>query len=216
MEVLSRLQSLLADINDVEPPLDVTSYLVTDRAVAAGWFDAGQPGTDEALFMRESGDGLELALYVDGAVLDRLDAADPFTRLTDSNLQDCCTAVEGVSHLLYLAWSAVRGRGVSLLELETQAEVDKFAAAMVLAGVRDKADVEPLHERLFGRVRYAAGLDTQQLDRYQAANRFGARFCQRLARRWLDRGPAGHRGLFRDLRAFYRLPHVQKIARAAH
>lgn len=216
MTVLSRLQSLLADINDVEPPLDVASFLVTDRAVAAGWFDAGQPGTDEALFMRESDDGLELALYVDGAVLARLDAADPFTRLTDANLQDCCTAVEGVSHLLYLAWSAVRGRAVSLLELETQAEVDKFAAALVLAGVRDKADVEPLFQRLFGQVRYADGLDAQQLDRYQAANRFAARFCQRLSKRWLDGGPHGHRGLFRDLRAFYRLPHTQKLARAAH
>ena len=214
--VLSRLQSLLGRIYDVEPPLDVGTFLVTDRDVAARWAGAGEPRTDEALYLRESDDGLELALYVDGAVLERLESCDPFTGLSTANLQDCCTAVEGVSHLLYLAWSAMRGRAVSLLELETQAEVDKFAAALVLSGGAGETQAELLLERLFGRIRYAEGLDTERLERYRAANLFAARFCRRLARRWLGGTPRGHRGLFRDLREFYRLPHARKIARAAH
>jgi hypothetical protein len=214
--VLARLQSLLGRIYDVEPPLDVASFLVTDPAVAAAWADARRPDTDEALFMRETDDGLELALFVDRAVLERLEAADPFVRLSEDNLQDCCTAVEGVSHLLYLAWSAMRGRAVSLLELETQAEVDKFAAALVLRGSSAGAEADQLHDRLFGQVRFAPGLDAERLGRYQAAHRFGARFCRRLARRWRDAASeAGQRGLFEELRRFYRLPHARKIALAA-
>ena len=60
------------------------------------------------------------------AVLRRLEATDPFERVTDDNLQDCCTALEGVSHFHYFVWSADRRRHVSLLELELQAEVDKY------------------------------------------------------------------------------------------
>ena len=211
--ILERLQSLLGDIYDVEPPLDVASFLVTDPAVASRWADEGS-ATDEALFVRETDDGLDLALFVDAAVLERLESADPFASLGEENLQDCCTALEGVSHLLYLAWSAMQGRSVSLLELETQAEVDKFAATLVLSGARPGAEVTELHDRLFERVRFAAGLDRERLDRYQAANRFAARFCHRLARRWLHAPRPGHHGLFGELRSFYRMPHARKIAHA--
>ncbi len=213
--ILSRLQSLLGQINDVEPPLDVSTYLVTDAAAVQDWQQAARSATDETLYLREQGDCLELSLYVDASVLARLEAADPFERITDDNLQDCCTALEGVSHLLYMAWNAVRGRGVSLLELETQAEVDKFAALLVLAGELGDGGAEELHARLFGYVRFADGLSAEQLARYQAANRFAARFCGRLARRWLRGSPPRHAGLFQDLRQFYRLPHARKLACAS-
>ena len=214
--VLSRLQLLLGRINDVEPPLDIRSFLVTDPEDVAGWQGEGTAGTDETLFVREDGDCLEMALYVDRGVLERLEARDPFERLTESNLQDCCTAVEGVSHLLYFAWSALRGRAVSLLELETQAEVDKFAAMLVLAGANGPVEPDALLYSLFERVRFAEGLDRERRERYENANRFAARFCRRLANRWLGRPGNGHPGLFRDLRAFYRLPHARKLACAAH
>jgi hypothetical protein len=213
--VLSRLQALLGRIYDVEPPLDVARFLVTDAAIVNDWRVASQSRTDETLYLREDDDCLELALYVDAAVLDRLEAADPFDGLSSGNMQDCCTALEGVSHLLYVAWNAVRGRSVSLLELETQAEVDKFAAALVLSGKLGTDSVGELHARLFERVKFADGLDAEQLARYEAANRFAARFCSRLARRWLSSPRTGQAGLFRELRRFYRLPHARKLAVAS-
>jgi hypothetical protein len=211
--VLSRLQALLGRIYDVEPPLDPAAYLVTDASVVRGWQAGG--ATDEALFLREQDGELEVSLYVDGAVLARLADHDPFERVSEANLQDCCTALEGVSHLLYLAWCAVRGRGVSLLELETQAEVDKFVALLVLAAGSGREEAASLHAQLFERVRYADGLDHERLDRYAHANRLAARYCRRLVRRWLGGGEGGHAGLFRELRAFYRLGHGAKLACAA-
>jgi hypothetical protein len=215
--VLSRLQALLGRIYDVEPPLDPAAYLVTDPSMVRDW--QGEGATDEALFLHEHAGDLEVSLYLDGAVLSRLEDHDPFEQVSDANLQDCCTALEGVSHLLYIAWSAMRGRCVSLLELETQAEVDKFAALLVLGsgeGGEDPARLHArLHAQLFGRVRYADGLDHERLLRYANANRLAARYCQRLARRWLGSGAAGHAGLFRELHAFYRLGHGAKLACAA-
>jgi len=214
--VLSRLQDLLGRINDVEPAVDLHSFLVTDPAAVAGWPGVELPGTDETLFVHQDGDCLELALYVHGGLLERLEVRDPFEAVTEDNLQDCCTALEGVSHLLYLVWSAMHGRAVSLLELETQAEVDKFAALLVLAGTRGPVEPDALLSRLFERVRFAEGLDAERLERYSSANRFAARFCRRLSRRWLGRGREAHEGLFRELRAFYRLSHARKLAHAAH
>ncbi len=69
---------------------------------------------------------LALSLYLDPALLRRLEAADPLERLHGGNVADCLTALEGVSHFLYLVWNASHDRAVSLLELEMQAEVDKF------------------------------------------------------------------------------------------
>ena len=69
---------------------------------------------------------LALSLYLDPALLRRLAAADPLERLHGGNVADCLTALEGVSHFLYLVWNASHDRPVSLLELEMQAEVDKF------------------------------------------------------------------------------------------
>lgn len=214
--VLARLQALLSRINDVDPGVDLRSFLVTDPAAVAAWQGAGTPGTDETLFVREDGDCLELALFVHQDVLGRLEVSDPFERLTEDNLQDCCTALEGASHLLYMVWSAMRGRAVSLLELETQAEVDKFAALLVLAGARGPVEPDALLSRLFERVRFAEGLDPERLERYRSANRFAARFCRRLANRWLGRRGGGQAGLFQELRAFYRLSHARKLAHAAH
>ena len=57
---------------------------------------------------------------------------DPLEALDEGNLADYCTALEGVSHFHYLVWSLARGRNVSLLELELQAEVDKYASAVAL------------------------------------------------------------------------------------
>ena len=72
---------------------------------------------------------LALSLYLDPALLARLARADPLERLHAGNVADCCTALEGVSHFLYLAWNAGHDKPVSLLELEMQAEVDKYVAS---------------------------------------------------------------------------------------
>ena len=70
-----------------------------------------------------------LSLYLDPALLERLARADPLVRLHAGNVADYWTALEGVSHFLYLAWNAGHDKPVSLLELEMQAEVDKYVAS---------------------------------------------------------------------------------------
>ena len=84
------------------------------------------------MFVVEDEQGVRLGLFIESGVLDRLARRDPLQALDEDNLADFCTALEGVSHFHYLVWSLARGRNVSLLELELQAEVDKYATALAL------------------------------------------------------------------------------------
>src|SRR5438270_492616 len=128
--LLSRLQHLLGGIYDVRIAHDVYDFLVTDRGRLP---HAARSGVgDEELLVAQSADGSDevvMSLYLDPALLDRLRREDPLRRLHAGNLADCWTALEGVSHFLYLAWNAGHDRPVSLLELEMQAEVDKYVVS---------------------------------------------------------------------------------------
>ena len=65
-------------------------------------------------------------------MLGRLDSADPLNSLEASQLDDLWKVLEGISHFNYLVLRAADDRSVTLLELELQAEVDKFVGTYLL------------------------------------------------------------------------------------
>ena len=211
--MLRSLQALLARINDAEVGHDVRDFLITDRGELARWHAASvASGTPEALLLSERDGELQLGLYLDRALLARLAASRPLRRLDDDNLEDFCTALEGVSHFCCVAWCAARGRPVSMLGLEMQAEVDKYAATVLLAGTqRGGRLVRGLHARLFEHVRYREGLDATVRALYMRANGYAARFCRRLEERFLRRREARVRDMLGELRRFYRLGDAGKL-----
>jgi hypothetical protein len=220
--VLRGLQSLLGRLYDVELQYDVYDFLVTDRrAVAGRGQDADQTATEEELLLAETSDaggspGAGVALYLDPEVLRRLEHADPHRALTEHNLADYCTALEGVSHFVYSTWRLERDLPVSLLELETQAEVDKYAVTVFLLARQSGAMLYPaqVHARLFDRVRFDARLEPHEYERYRTAHRCAARYCRRLERRFVNRGVARIEAMVRELRSFYRLRHAAKLRHA--
>lgn len=214
--ILRGMQSLLGRLYDVEVQYDVADFLVTDRGAlgtVAPHNDARR--LDEVLLLAESADGACVSLYLDPALLHRLERADPLGSLTEGNLADYCTALEGVSHFVYTAWRLERDAPVSLLELETQAEVDKYAATVFLvADQQGGAYPSQVHPRLFDRVSFDARLEPEQYARYRTAHRCAANYCRRLERRFVQRGEARIEALVRELRKFYRLGSAAKLCHA--
>ena len=156
-----------------------------------------------------------MSLYVDRAVLARLGERCPLQSLSNDNLADYCTALEGVSHFHYLVWNAVRARHVSLLELELQAEVDKYASALrLLLAQRAGRFPGELFARLFERASFLPTLTGAERSRYEEAHRYAARFCRRLEERFLRRRQARPEGLLAELRTFYRLGRHAKLRHA--
>ena len=207
---------MLERLYDASVGLDVQDYLLTDRQAVAGWAGTHHDAArDEQLLLEESAEGLRLGLYVDGAVLERLEDEDPQAQLNDDNLADFCTALEGVSHFLYVTFCAMRARCVSLLELELQAEVDKYATALVLLTEQSQGRFPAgLHDRLFHRVSFLPDLDPEELRRYHNANRWAARFCRRLEERFLRVRRQRPEAWVGELRRFYRAAHTDKIRHA--
>lgn len=208
--MLAELQQQLSEIYQVGRDHDVRDYVITDPTLArflGG--DAMLTNTDETLLVSQDEEGLALSLFLDGDMLDRLEAARPLDRLHADLLDDLWKVLEGISHFNCVVWKASQERSVSLLELELQGEIDKFVTTTLLALAQADHDLlNRMHGWLFDNVRYHEELDDEQRDRYRSANDYAARFCYRLRRRLLANG----RGALAELRRFYRLQLADKIS----
>lgn len=210
------MQSLLARLYDAHVEHDPQEFLISDRRRLEAVLGAQAcEVNDEHVFIVEEDEGVRVGLFIDRDVLERLEAQDPLESLSERNLQDFCTALEGVSHFHYLLWSLNRGRGVSLLELELQAEVDKYASALtLLLRQRDGEFPAALHAMMFDRVRFEPELQQAALQRYEAANRHAARYCRDLDERFLRGRRSRPEAWVSELRRFFRFPHQQKLLAA--
>jgi hypothetical protein len=202
LETLAGLQSELEGIYWVRAPRvqDFVMGLEGLRA-AGGELAGGELRSPELLLVREDPGEVLLGLYVEEDVLGAA---------TRGRLSSLACAAEGVSHFVYLATRAAAGRPVSLLELEAQAEVDKFVLLLLRLWRRGHRRSSPaLRTRLFERVAYRDGTDGEQLDRYRTANSLGSGYARWLEERFVE--GADLDGLLRELRSSYRLGAGEKL-----
>jgi hypothetical protein len=211
---LAALQGALAEIYDLPGTPDVEEFLLTDRRDLAAY---PRRAGDEQLIIAEEGDTLRLALFIDAAVLARLSRRDPFAALTGENLADYLTAAEGVSHFVYVAWNAGHDRPVTLLELELQAEIDKYVLGAWL--LRDQGGgrfPRELHRALFERAHVDPCMAGDRVGLYRRASEYAGRFCRRLATRLERARRASARGatsdMLAELRRFYRYGSARKMS----
>ncbi len=204
------LQERLSTLYRLEHGFCVEDFLVTDAATAGALTPPGaRRHLDERLLVHHEGDEVSLALYLDDALLARLRERRLLDSLDDDDLEDFWTAVEGVSHFNYVVHNAAADREVTLLELELQAEVDKFVSTVLLAREQGRRAVASrLHHLLFERMSFDRRLDDEERERYRLANDYAGRYCRRIGH-WLH--DAGDE-LMEELRRFYRYSQRQKIS----
>lgn len=189
--MLDAIQEQLESIYGIRCEYRARDFLVDADAAR----QLGATGRNrEELLVSQSAEGLELALFLDPALLEA------------QTLGDFCEMAEGVSHFVYMTHVARLERQVSLLELEAQAEVDKFAIC-VLRQWSD--DASSLIRALFEAVQLRPQLEAQERWRYGEANRLAKTYCQRLLplirAKQLDR-------LLAELRHMYRLGAEAKLS----
>jgi hypothetical protein len=209
--ILRQLQELIGGIYDVNIAHDVYDFLVTDRqALPAA---ARDTSTDEQLILAPQSDWVGVSLYLDPALLDRLKQADPMISLNEENVADYWTALEGVSHFLYFAWNAGHDKPVTLLELELQAEIDKYVASYLLLKRQfpDRFPAE-LMRLLFERTRIDPQLANGREHLYRAASRHAEKFCRNLEPALRNSRREFEHEVLAELRRFYRLTDARKVA----
>ena len=157
----ARIQRKLATLYRVEAP------------AVDGFVRESESGR-EVLELRERRKSLDLALYLPR------EAMDPDAPVS---LDLYCQVAEGVSHFLYLVERARRRLPTTQLELELQAEVDKYLLVLEALTHAPAAHRNDVRDRLFGRVRFLHAAGSEQGDRYRMANHLAARFVGTLSKR---------------------------------
>ncbi len=166
-------------------------------------------GTDEReqVELHEADDGaFEIAVRVPQIDQSEFDFGDP------SCLDPLCQLIEGVSHFVYLTQRVTQERPTTQLELEVQAEVDKY---VILAGHLPKfgaVQSEKLRERLYELVRYGDEEATLHGERYRYANEVAHRYVRRLEGEYIE--PQRFLELRAELRSFYRMGQEAKLRSA--
>lgn len=158
----------------------------------------------EQLLVLEATGELALALFIHPQVIASLERG-----IGRHNLGDFLLAIEGVSHFIYAIQCARAERSVSQLELELQAEVDKYVTCLL----HDVDSSEALRERLFHTCTFEEDLDRDERERYQVANDNAHRYAA-----WLEETFVARRRIpemLDELRRFYRTPLAGKLATIA-
>jgi hypothetical protein len=213
LAVLRALQGGLESMYRVETDLDVCDFLVGGETRAQLHRERAPR---EQLLLKQVEGALEMALFVDERTLENLELRDPRRRLDEANLSDFLLAVEGVSHFVYVAHRAKVERPVSAVELELQAEVDKYLVALLVSWNQAGEPPPDLRERLFSRVVFAGDLSREERDRYQLANSAASEYAAALEARFVATRSIDD--LLGEVRRFYRkglaekLEHITQLA----
>lgn len=209
--MLRELQEFLGRLYGIAPAADIRDYVVTDSEAVRRLEGPGAREVDEKLLLLEDEDVLEVALFLAPDLLQRVDRSNPLRLLDRDNLADFCLVLEGVSHFNYVVWNASANRSVTRLELEMQAEVDKYVGARVLANQSAGGDLDrELYGLLFDAPRFHDCLSAEELHRYRQACRFASWYCRSLETRFTTGLPG--EPMLRELRQFFRLPQPDKVS----
>jgi hypothetical protein len=196
LALAKRVQSALERLYQLERAADVCSFM--SRA---------EDGEREALLVRDQDGHLELALRIP-----ELGVTRAFDLDDAASLDALCQIIEGVSHFVYLTDRAEAQRETTQLELEVQAEVDKYVVLTASIGELTTSRSARVRERLFEQVNYVHDAHTDLGSRYRAANECARRFTKRLEREFVARCRFGE--MQHELRRFYRMGQADKLRAA--
>ncbi len=165
---------------------------------------------DERLLISEHESGIDLSLYISADVMSHLVDAHPLELLEKSKYSEFCLMLEGVSHFLYVVWNAHYQKKVTLLEMELQAEIDKFIMMQsLLDGESSRDDINYLQSWLFEKNGFDEMMTESELVRYKQASYYAGKYCMSLQQQYKLQGL--NNDLLKELRRFYRLVQEDKI-----
>lgn len=154
-------------------------YALDEIPDVAAFVRVSADGGRERLLVRDGDDGVEVTLELPPSTM---------VQQGELGLDAICQLVEGVSHFVLVAERARRELPTTQLELELQAEIDKYVVLAVAVDQQlDRAERAELHGRLF-----AGGFvdppGSERGERYRLAHELAMRFTYRLEVRYLARG----------------------------
>lgn len=207
MTRLERTQTQLAQITDTLVVATIDQFLC-DLDAASAWAPDAET-RKEIVFAQQHGDDVNLGVYLDKGTLKRFEEHE-------DSLADRLLVYEAISHFQRLCFAEKFGTSVSQLELEFQADIDKWALllfeadALVGFGVHIVAErtwkhrAVQIRRHVFEAMTY---LPTDERSRYETASDLAMRVMKRFEEGTTLQSVT-------RLRRFYRLSFEKKRAYA--
>ncbi len=212
VQFLTILQLTLENYYDINPPYSIGEFVCHSAQTNSGIADC-KGHSPEMLVYRESDTNLDISLFLNPSLLNNIQL-HTYKQCWPNEIFNCgCIMLEGVSHFLYTVHNAHHDRQVSLLDLEIQAEIDKFVFAAL--ATHCGKDIQSLIARLFCDVSYRNGLSDKLLFRYRQANELAFHYCQWLQQNFVLTNT--NKFLLAELGTLYRLngtakqEHIRRI-----
>ncbi len=214
--LIEQVQNQLEYLYGIGLPERAQNYLI-NKDEALKFLEVPQKIPKELFLVRQQEqDTVEVALFLDGKLLKNLDKHNPFVSLNEKNLSDFCILIEGVSHFVYFLWKAYKHHAITQLEMELQAEIDKFLMLLfyLRGGDTETAISHQLFEALFEDFRLFESLTAEKQERYLTASTLAMRYCHRLQKRFAN--AKDFQSLLNEIRQFYNFSQEQKIIHITH
>lgn len=205
--ILKEIQKHLQKLYQLHIPYNIEKYILKKRK--GGSIEIGDRCHREVFLIHQKENQLEIGLYIEANILTLLKKQNPFQQLTQANLDSFFVAIEGVSHFIYFLSRAQNNQELTQLEMELQAEIDKYLLATFVFEYQHKNQPHFLLQYLFENYGLPEDLNVEERLRYQEANRFALKFCAQLETNYLK-----HKRWNEALscaRQFYHLNHWDKI-----
>ena len=204
--MLASIQKEIESTYRIECPFLVEDFLLDeshrkDYLSHAPWLAHSQ----EALLVEQSPEELHVGLLFDSEMLTWSQTQD-WNDLETLDVKKIGPLIEGVSHFVYLMWRAHQEQPVTQLELELQAEVDKF---IIFSRELSPERADQVHQDLFDEVAWLKSLRNEEKVRYETALKLAARYCRFIQGHFLT--PHRAEALFPEIRSFYRMSQTEKI-----
>ena len=165
-----------------------------------------------AFVVKEAGEGLEqeaeVLVCLQEEVLARLANKKFPEDFSLELLPDLSVVIEELSHFNTFCQKAVLDRGISSLELEVQAEVDKFGIALDWLEKRNEAHLrDQVFDTLLGECVLGDWVEPQHESRYRDAHEIARNFCRRVLEKNLQGAD-----LHQELQKFFNLSKDHKLS----
>lgn len=208
---LEYFQEQLQTIYEIDVDQSVHDFLISDNKLADSFSTSNNMrNNDERLLIAEYEGGLDLSLYISADVLEHLKGSHPVNLIKQGKYSEFCLMLEGVSHFLYVVWNAGHQRQVTLLEMELQAEIDKFILLLSLIDEQSNNNsINDLRVWLFENHTYDDDLSPDELERYEQANYYAGKYCMSLLQNYKLSNL--NNNVLNDLRRLYRMSQQQKM-----
>lgn len=213
MELISIIQKQIESIYGIKVGTSAQDYLIDNHELLQLLPAHQQTYIPKELFLvnpNPQNDTVEVALFFDSSLKQNLCTNNPLNGLDHDNISDFCTLIEGVSHFVYYLHKASLDCEITQLELELQAEIDKFLLLALLTTGNENIGTLQILDLLFDGYGLNEGMTEDQIIRYKTASFLARKFCFELSQQ-IKKNTVNE--AIKEARLFYVLSQEEKIRR---